>query len=93
MRAETLVALAQLHLRRGQNDDALRDTREADSFWKAYRPDSRLAGEASLWLGRALIAHGEGTAGRVEVRRGEALLASTHAPTDRQMTRREPLHQ
>jgi len=93
LHAETLVALAQLHLRRGQNEEALRDAREADSFWKAYRPDSRPAGEASLWLGRALIAHGEDAAGRVEVRRGEALLASTHAPTDRQMARREPVHQ
>jgi len=92
-RAETLVAIAQLHLRRGRSEDAVRDAREADVFWKAYRPNSRFAGESAVWLGRALIAHGEDAAGRIEVRRGEAILASAHAPADGQMARRESLPQ
>jgi len=75
-RAETLVVLTELGLRRGNRSDALGFAREADAFWRAYRPRDRGAGEAAAWLGRALIASGDGGGGRVELRRGEAIRAS-----------------
>ncbi|HUL64472.1 MAG TPA: serine/threonine-protein kinase [Burkholderiaceae bacterium] len=78
-RAETLVALAQLHLRRGRSEDAVRAAREADAFWQAFRPDSRQAAEAESWLGRALIAHGDRAEGLAALCRADALaLVATH---------------
>jgi hypothetical protein len=76
-RAETLVALAEIHLQRGRAPQALTMAREVDEFWQAFRPSSPPAGEAAIWRGRALIAVGQAAAGQRVIRRGRAALSGS----------------
>jgi len=84
-RAETLVALAELQLRRGRAQEAVTLAREADEFWQGFRPNSRYAGEAAIWHGRALAAVGQVAAGQKAVRRGLSMLAGSPFAIHRQL--------
>ena len=86
-RAETLIAVAELHLRRGRVEQALLASAEADQFWQAYRPNSRYAGEAMLWHGRASLMAGQEAVGRLALQRGRTTLSKSPFPVDRQLVR------
>ena len=57
-RADLLVGMARVQLQRRDAVDALQCAQKADVFWRDFDPDNRWAGEAALWLGRALSGAG-----------------------------------
>jgi len=89
-RAETLTALAELHLQRGRAQQAVTVAGEADEFWQAFRPNSLQAGEAAIWHGRALIAAGQAVAGRRLIAQGRLLLSGSPFAIHRQLVRFMP---
>ena len=62
--------------------DALRALQAADAYWRERRPDSRWAGEAALWLGRAHLALGQRDEARAALDRAAKLLGPSKIPAD-----------
>jgi eukaryotic-like serine/threonine-protein kinase len=81
-RADLLIGMARLHLRASEPADALRASQAADAYWRERRPDSRWAGEAALWLGRAHLALGQRAEARAALARASRLLSASRIPAD-----------
>jgi tetratricopeptide (TPR) repeat protein len=81
-RADLLVAMARVHLLGGENTMALQCAQKADDVWRDFDPESRWAGEAALWLGRAHLAVGRNAEAREALSRAERLLAGSPLPCD-----------
>jgi tetratricopeptide (TPR) repeat protein len=81
-RADLLIGMARVHLSASEPADALRALQAADAYWRERRPDSRWAGEAALWLGRAHMALGQRPEARAALARAATLLASSNIPAD-----------
>lgn len=82
--AETLVGLARVQLDRYAVTDALKHLREADIFWQAFDAENKGAGEAALWLAKALTLSGERDAARERLTVAGKLLVSPVTPRDKQ---------
>ena len=81
-RVDLLIGTARAHMQRREFAAALPDLQKADAFWRDLSPDSRWAGEASLWLGRCLIALDRTREGREALSRAQTRLKASPFPTD-----------
>jgi tetratricopeptide (TPR) repeat protein len=81
-RADFLIGTGRARMNRSRFDEALPPLQRAAGFWREFAPDSRDAGEASLWLGRCLAALGREREARVELDRAAKLLSSSPLPAD-----------
>ena len=82
MRADLMIGMARIHLRASEPAEALRALQPADAYWRERSPDSRWAGEAALWLGRAHLALGQRAEARAALARASKLLSSSNIPAD-----------
>ena len=81
-RADLMIGMARLHLQASEPAEALRGLQAADAYWRERSPDSRWAGEAALWLGRAHLALGQRAEARAALARASKLLSSSNIPAD-----------
>ena len=81
-RADLMIGMARVHLQASEPAEALRALQAADAYWRERRPDSRWAGEAALWLGRAHLALGQRAEARAALARASKLLSSSSIPAD-----------
>jgi serine/threonine-protein kinase len=86
-RADALVGLGRARLGLGRPAEALPLLGEADAFWRAFGPETRWAGEASLWLGRCARAAGRAGEARPALSRAARLLARSPVPIDAGLAR------
>src|SRR6185295_1657469 len=86
-RADLLIGAARVSLARGEPAKALPDLQRADAYWRERRPDSRWAGEAALWLGRAQLASGQRADARASLARAAKLLGKSKIPADETLLR------
>jgi serine/threonine-protein kinase len=81
-RADLSIGMARIHLRTSEPAEALRASQAADAYWRHRSPDSRWAGEAALWLGRAHLASGQRAEAQAALARASRLLSSSNIPAD-----------
>jgi tetratricopeptide (TPR) repeat protein len=81
-RVDLLIGTARAQMQRREFAAALPALQKADAFWRDFSPDSRWAGEASLWLGKCLIALDRTREGREALSRARSRLAASPFPTD-----------
>jgi eukaryotic-like serine/threonine-protein kinase len=86
-RADLLIGSARVRMRRGEFALALPDLQRVDAYWREGRPDSRWAGEAALWLGRAHLALGQRAEARAALDRAAKLLGHSKIPADQALMR------
>ncbi len=82
-RADVLVGLGRLYLAENDATRALASLSAADAFWTAFDPESRWAGEASLWRARAESALGRHAEAKVSRARAQRILRASPLPGDR----------
>jgi len=87
LRAEVLLAQAQLALEQHDAPRALALTTTADEFWRGFEADSRGAGVAAYWRARAERAAGRTTAARQDFARAADLLRDSALRMDRELVR------
>jgi serine/threonine protein kinase len=81
--ADVLVGLGRLELEENRPEAAARYLQQADEFWQRVGPENRWAGEAALWLGRALWALDKRSEARDAFARARPLLLASPLPGDR----------
>ena len=81
-RVDLLIGTARAQMQRREFAAALPALQRADAFWRDFSPDSRWAGEASLWLGKCLIALDRTREGREALSRAQTRLAASPFPAD-----------
>jgi serine/threonine protein kinase len=86
-RADLLIGMARAQMQQRQFAAALPTLQRADAYWREFAPDSRWAGEASLWLGRCLVALDRGREGREALSRAATLLAASPLPADAELVK------
>jgi tetratricopeptide (TPR) repeat protein len=80
--ADALVGLGRIDLEEGRSEAALARFEEAADYWAALGPDSRWAGEARFWLGRACAAVGRLEEAESHGRRAAEILSRSPLPSD-----------
>jgi tetratricopeptide (TPR) repeat protein len=86
-RVDLLIGTARVRMQRKEFASALPDLQRADAYWRERRPDSRWAGEAALWLGRAQQALGHRAEARAALDRAARLLGRSKIPADRELVK------
>ena len=81
-RADLRIGTARVRMQRKEFASALTDLQTADAYWRERRPDSRWAGEAALWLGRAHQGLGHRAEARAALDRAAKLLGRSKIPAD-----------
>jgi len=85
--AEAWLGLGRVALETGDAPAALDLLQRAHSFWARFGPESRGAGEAAFWLGRAQMMANQSAAAAVTMERAAVLLAASPVPADATLAR------
>jgi serine/threonine protein kinase/tetratricopeptide (TPR) repeat protein len=89
-RADLSIGMARIHLQAAKPADALRAVQAADTYWRERSPNSRWAGEAAAWLGRAHLALGHQAEARAALARASTLLSRSRIPADVALLKQTP---
>jgi tetratricopeptide (TPR) repeat protein len=85
--ADALVGLGRIDLEEGRSEVALHRFEGAADYWAGLDPESRWAGEAQLWLGRACAAAGRLADAETHHARAVAILSHSRLPSDAALLR------
>ncbi|HEY7819656.1 MAG TPA: hypothetical protein VIG29_15655, partial [Vicinamibacteria bacterium] len=86
-RADLWIGMARVQLHLGNSAAALSLSQRADLAWSHLNAESRWAGEAALWLGRAYLAEGRKAEGLEALKRADRVLARSPLPSDLRLRR------